>query len=281
MSNSANPLKQFFRQPAIYLRLPSNGEFWPENTLDADPQQEIPVYPMTAIDEITYRTPDALYNGSAVVSVVQSCIPAIRNAWAMPAIDLNAVLISIRIASSGHGLDVTSRCPNCGHEEDYTADLRTMLAALKSADFATQMEVNGVEVFFRPMTFEEQNNINVRQFEQQRNIVMLNSNTEIPQEQKMNLMQATLLELTQITSQALSYSIAAVRTPGAVVTEREFILEWINNCDRTVFERLRDHVINLRESTDIQPMHLECPECKHQYQQSVVLDSSSFFGAAS
>lgn len=60
MTQSANPLKQFFRQPAIYLRLPSNGDFWPAGSLQMTPNSELPVYPMTAIDEITYRTPDAL-----------------------------------------------------------------------------------------------------------------------------------------------------------------------------------------------------------------------------
>lgn len=72
MSQFANPLKQFFRQPAIYLRLPSNGDFWPDGAVDVPHNRELPVYPMTALDEITYRTPDALFNGQAVVTVIQS-----------------------------------------------------------------------------------------------------------------------------------------------------------------------------------------------------------------
>ena len=112
MTQSANPLKQFFRQPVIYLRLPSNGEFWPEGSLIMPANRELPVYPMTAIDEITYRTPDALYNGQAVINVIQSCIPNIRNAWGMPAIDTNAILVAIRIASYGHELEHSTRSPS-------------------------------------------------------------------------------------------------------------------------------------------------------------------------
>ena len=72
--SSNNPLTQYFRQPAIYVKLPSNGNFYPESSIDLAVNGEYPVLPMTAIDEITYRTPDALFNGQAVVSVIQSCL---------------------------------------------------------------------------------------------------------------------------------------------------------------------------------------------------------------
>ena len=67
---SDNPLKQYFRRPAVYLKLPSGGLGYPEGTIDMPDTGELPVYPMTAIDEITSRTPDALFNGTAVVEVI-------------------------------------------------------------------------------------------------------------------------------------------------------------------------------------------------------------------
>jgi hypothetical protein len=109
--NASNPLKAFFRQPALYVRLPSNGEGWPPGSLDMPVNRELPVLPMTAMDEITYRTPDALFNGSAVVSVIQSCFPNVKNAWQMPTTDLNTMLAAIRIASYGHDLEIETVCP--------------------------------------------------------------------------------------------------------------------------------------------------------------------------
>lgn len=281
MTNSANPLQQFFRQPAIYLRLPSDGEFWPDGSLDMPPNREIPVFPMTAIDEITYRTPDALYNGSAVVSVVQSCIPAIKNAWCIPNIDLNAILIAIRIASNGHDLEVSSKCPECENEQDYSADLRTMLGNLSKPDFATAIKSGDLEIFFQPLSFEAQNQVNIKQFEQQRTIVLLNSSGDMPEQDKIKLMQDTLIMLTRITTDALAYSIAAIKTPDALVTDRNFIHEWLENCDRTLFNSLRDHIVKLRETTDVQPMSLKCPSCGHEYKQNIMLDAASFFEFAS
>jgi hypothetical protein len=59
-----NPLTQYFRQPAIYIRLPSQGKFYPPSALNMPPNGELPILPMTSNDEITYRTPDALFNRS-------------------------------------------------------------------------------------------------------------------------------------------------------------------------------------------------------------------------
>jgi hypothetical protein len=106
-----NPLRQYFRQPAIYIRLPSGGEFYPPGTLDMPPNQELPVLPMTAVDEITYRTPDALFNGSAMVNVIQSCVPNIRDAWAIPAMDVDSILVGIRVASYGHSYGIDQSMP--------------------------------------------------------------------------------------------------------------------------------------------------------------------------
>ena len=116
MSQTSNPLRQFFRQPAVYIKLPSDGQFWPDKAISMTDNRELPVLPMTAIDEITYRTPDALFNGQAVISVIQSCIPAIKNAWDMPGMDTNAVLVAIRIASYGHAMRISSTCPFCKTE---------------------------------------------------------------------------------------------------------------------------------------------------------------------
>ena len=71
MTQSANPLKQYFRQPAIYLRLPTGGKYWPPGSIELTHNGEFSVYPMTAIDEITYRTPDALFNGQENTVEVQ------------------------------------------------------------------------------------------------------------------------------------------------------------------------------------------------------------------
>jgi len=280
MTQSVNPLKQFFRQPAIHLRLPSQGEFWPPGSLNYPATKELPVYPMTAIDEITYRTPDSLYNGQAVINVIQSCIPNIRDAWQMPVVDLNAVLVAIRIASYGHSMEIVSTCPACNTDSEYTLDLRTVLDKLRCGNFHQEITHGDLSIAFRPMTYEHQNISNQNQFEQQKRIQVVQT-SDLSDAEKITELNNSLKTITELTIEALKWSIASIRTPPALVTEPEHIHEFINNCDRSLFNTIKNHIIGLREGSEIQPLDLECPECHNKYRQQLTMDQTSFFADAS
>ena len=275
-----NPLKQYFRQPAIYIKLPSNGKFYAPGSLDMPPNNELPVYPMTAIDEITYRTPDALFNGSAVVNVIQSCVPNIRNAWEIPSMDVDTILVSIRIASYGHQMDFETKCPSCGHECEHTLDLRSVIDQIRAPNYDQSMRHGDIELYFRPMTYKNLNDNNLAQFEEQR-ILQGMTTDELPDADKMGRLTEALKKLNDITVKALSQSIGAVKTPDALVTEPEYIEELLNNCDRNLFNQIRDYIIEIKTQGEMRPFQLECLECHHQYDQMITLDLANFFGVAS
>jgi len=96
-----NPLAGYYRQPKIYLDLPSKGNYYTQGSLDVSEDGRYPVYAMTAKDELMYKTPDALMNGQATVEVIKSCIPSIKDPWKMPSLDVDACLVAIRIATYG------------------------------------------------------------------------------------------------------------------------------------------------------------------------------------
>lgn len=280
MTQSSNPLRQYFRQPAIYLRLPSGGTHWPDGSIDIPPNGELPILPMTAIDEITYRTPDALFNGQAVVDVIHSCVPNIKNAWATPSPDMNALLTAIRIASYGHNLEINSSCPACTAQAEYGIDLRTVLDQLKSPDFTVPIISGDLEIRFHPVDYKTQNVANQAQFDQQKMMQIL-PGTDLDDSEKLLKLQEVLMRITELTVEAVKWSISSIRTPTAFVTEPEFFKEFLTNCDRELFSKIRDHVIGLRTATDLKPMSIKCTECEHEYQQTLTLDMSSFFAPAS
>ena len=280
MSQSANPLKQYFRQPAIYLRLPSDGNFWPRGAINLPPNKEFPVLPMTAIDEITYRTPDALFNGSAVVNVIQSCIPDIKDAWNMPGSDFNSVLVAIRIASYGHEMEINSQCPECSNEDEYSLDLRVILDSLQMPDYATPLKEGDLEITFQPMSYREQNETNVKQFEQQRLLQVVPS-SELIEDQKLEMLNTALKTITELTISALKWNIGSIRTPQALVTDPDHIEEFLRNSDRKLFAKIRDLIIEKRMLSEFKPVQIKCNNCGHEYRQSVTLDQTSFFAPAS
>jgi hypothetical protein len=280
MSQTHNPLKQFFRQPSIYLKLPGDGKYWPAGSLEMPINGELPVYPMTAIDEITYRTPDALFNGQAVINVVQSCVPAVKNAWHIPNVDLNALLIAIRIASYGHEMEVASTCPSCDHQQDYVVDMRSMLDQVHCPDYEKTMPFGDLEIMFKPVDYKQQNETSMAQFEQQKILAML-PQSSLSDDEKMSRLNAALKEITELTIVVISRSIAAIKAPGTVVTDPEHIEEFLRNCDRNVYNQVRDHVVELNQATQLDSMNVDCVECHHKYEQPMNLDMASFFDSAS
>ena len=278
--NENNPLRQYFRQPAIYIELPSQGKFYPQGALNMPQTNKLPVYPMTAIDEITYRTPDALFNGQATVNVIQSCVPDIKNAWSIPSMDVDTVLVSIRIASYGHEMGFSTQCPACQHVSDQAIDLRNVLDSMRPVDYAKPITSGDMEIYFRPMSYQNMSDNNKLQYENQKMLQNIpdGAGTDVD---KMSALSKALQEVTAMTVKALAQSIAMVKTPTAMVSEPEFIEELLKNCDRKLFNEIRDYIVTNKAQSEMQPIKLTCPECKHEYQQTVTLDMSSFFEPAS
>jgi len=278
--NENNPLRQYFRQPAIYIELPSQGKFYPQGALNMPQTNKLPVYPMTAIDEITYRTPDALFNGQATVNVIQSCVPDIKNAWGIPSTDVDTVLVSIRIASYGHEMGFSTQCPACQHVSDQAIDLRNVLDSMRPVDYAKPITSGDMEIYFRPMSYQNMSDNNKLQYENQKMLQNIpdGAGTDVD---KMSALSKALQEVTAMTVKALAQSIAMVKTPTAMVSEPEFIEELLKNCDRKLFNEIRDYIVTNKAQSEMQPIKLTCPECKHEYEQTVTLDMSSFFEPAS
>lgn len=277
MTNPTNPLQRFFRQPAIYIRLPSQGRSWPAGSLEVTANGEYPVYPMTAIDEITYQTPDALFNGEAVASVISSCIPHVRDAWAAPAIDLDTMLIAIRIASYGHDMDIDVQCPKCAHEETLTADLRRLMDSMRTPDYSKPLILGDLQIYFRSLNYREITQNALNQFEQQKTMQVI-TDSEAPEQDKIQRLNTMMRQLVEVTVRTLTESIGQIRTPDAQIDDSQFIAEFLTNCDKKMFTQIREHVVGLKEVSEIRPMSVTCSSCSNQYQQTFTLDMSRFFG---
>ena len=277
---NSNPLSQYFRQPAVFIRLPSLGKFYATGALEPTENNEYPVLPMTTLDEITYRTPDALFNGQAVISVIQSCVPNIKNAWSMPAMDIDTVLTAIRIATYGHELDLSVTCPACNDETEYSADLRVVMDNIKTPDYTNFLLFGDLEIYFQPMSYKQMNQNSMTQFEEQKALQMLQDGTG-DDNVRLNQLSEVLKKITTVTTRALAQNIALIKTPTAAVTDINHIDEWLANCDRQTYGRIRDHIVDNKAKGELQPLSIQCTECQHEFKQAFTLDMTNFFAAAS
>jgi hypothetical protein len=270
-----NPLKQYFRRPAIYLKLPSGGKYYPQGTLDMPVNGEVPVYPMTAVDEITTKTPDALFNGSAVVEIIKSCIPSIKDPWEIPLIDVDPILVAIRTATNGNNMDITSKCPACEEEASYGINLGNLLGTLQKGKYDEPLVLQDLTFKFKPLAYKQINKINQVQFEIQ-TVVMGLDNIEDENLRKQKSTE-TMQKLNDLSVSLVSETIESITTPSAVVSEKAFIIDFLKNCEKQTFESLRNYAIKMRESSEIKPLKMKCIHCQHEYDQSLILNPTDFF----
>ena len=278
----ANPLQKYFRQPKIYINLPSNGAYYPAGAIEMTETGELPVFPMTAKDELTMKTPDALLNGQATVDLIKSCVPNIKDPWKMPSIDLDAVLIAIRIASYGETLEITTKIPKIGDERDYGIDLRIILNKLVSVEFENQITVGDMNINIRPLTYEEFTKSSLKTFEEQR-IFRLVNNTEIPEEEKLVKFNESFKKLTNLTVDMMIHSIHSIELEDDSVTDREHITEFVQNSDKMFFSSVRKHLEKEKTKFQIEPLTVQTTEEEQErgapatFEVPITFDQSNFF----
>lgn len=281
---AVNPLSKFFRIPAIYFSLPSGGKYWPEGSLDMPENGELAVFPMTNRDEIMIRTPDALMNGTGVTDVIQSCVPAIKDAWKMPSIDVDAVLVAMRIASYGHTMDFTSKCPACGEEHDYAIDLRHMLESIRSPDFDKGLDLGIIKVRFRPQKYWESNFANKTTFEIRKLQQALEALPEDEEnEEKTRALTEQLMKVNDINHKimAASTDYIEIADSGERVNDPAFIEDFYSQVDRKTFDAIQKEISRIQEEGAVKPIPVACASCGNPIDITILFDYSNFFVAGS
>jgi hypothetical protein len=276
----ANPLANYFRQPKLYLRLPSHGKFYPEGALDKSEIDEYPVYAMTAKDELMFKTPDALMNGQATVEVIKSCVPAIKNPWQMPSLDLDAVLIAIRMATFGEQMEMHATCPSCQHFNDFTLNLVHYLDKIADTEYQTEINVPPLTIHIRPYSYKEISRTAMKGLEQQKIFNIVNSE-DMPDEEKIQKFGDSFVKLTELTVDVVAGCVTKISTPDGDVDDLESIKEFIGNAPSNVFNAVNDRIMDMKEQLTLKAQDVECSECKNQWNVEVTMDQTNFFGKGS
>ena len=281
-SMEANPLKKYFRQPKVYLTLPSKGKFYTDGTLNLPENGELPVYAMTARDELTMKTPDALLNGQATVEMIKSCIPSIVDPWQMPSIDLDASLIAIRIATYGDDMEITTKEPGTGEDKTFGVDLRQMLNKLVTVEYENVVTINDMQVTIRPLSYREFTDSSLKTFEEQGIFALVNDET-MPDEEKLGKFNQSFKKLTDLTITVLAKSIHSIQIGDTTVSDREHIDEFIKNTDKEFFKFITDHLDIQRAKFSLEPIQVKSSKedieagAPAEWEIPITFDQSNFF----
>ena len=279
-----NPLTMFMRQPKIYIRLPSNGMYWPAGSLQIPETGEYPVYSMTAKDELMLKVPDALMNGQAIVDVIQNCVPNIKNAWDIPSIDLDVILIAIRLATYGEKM-VTPITIGEDFEMEYSVDLRNVMDSLMSQiQWDPIVPINqDLTVYVRPINYKQLTQSAIQSFETQKLLQIANDET-LSEDDKVVIFQNSFKKLTEVTVGMIGASIYKVDSSNGSTENPTFIKSFIENADKDIFNTVQQRIEQLKELNSIKPIVVTVTdEMKEKgitgdtIEIPLVFDASTFF----
>lgn len=276
---SNNPLKQFFRKPGIWIKLPSQGKFYAERPADLNDMGEIPVYPLTAKDELLLKNADSLLNGNALTQLVNSCAPSIKDPTNMPSIDLDAILVAIKRCTYGEKMDVATQC-DCDEKttNEVSIDLNHLIAGITVLEDEPPIEhESGVKIFTKPITVNHLLKLNWVQYEQVRNL-QLAEQQNLSEKEKLDILSKSYEALTSESINVVSSSIDTVLLPdGSVVKDRAMIEEWVRDLSKPEYSKLETSIMNTNSKGVSKEFNVQCQKCGKVYKSSIDLNPTTFF----
>lgn len=274
-----SPLKKYRRQPKLFIDLPSKGNFYPQGAVYNDTFTQLAVFSMTPSDDILFKTPDALITGNATANTITSCIPSILDPWSVPSIDIDTLLVSIRLATYGPDISVSSTCPHCKNENTYDIPLQSFIDHFNSLEYNDTLKVDDFVIKTRPLTYKEytENQKQIVAFQRALNIQA----PSIEDEKQRNEYQENVVkQIAEANLKIMVISITSVEINGEVETDLQEIVNWISGTDAKIFHALKNHSEQNVAAWRTPPHKVICGNEKCEKEHSIIirLDQSDFFG---
>ena len=283
MTENANPLNKYFRQPAIYVSLPSKTDY-PTEVVTKSATGEIGIMPMTAKDEIRFKTPDALMNGQGVVDVLESCVPDINDAWQIKSYDLDTLLVAIRIATYGETMSISFTVPVINEQVEHSINLPAILDEIQKVQVQSVITLkDGLKIKVRPLTYREMTSTSLRTFQEQKMYSAV-QDSQLADDEKAKRFNEAFKKLTDLNSEILLKNIESITMADeTVITDATHIKEFVDNANAKVIKEIETKLMDLRSQGAVKPLKMKATEdqikrgAPTSYEVPVTFDSSNFF----
>lgn len=253
-----NPLLKNKRIPSQTFRIPSRGLFYKNGELDGEVSDgEILINPMTTQDDIYMKTPDMLYQGTAVTTVLSRCCPQILKPAELLTIDVDYILTCLRKISYGAYITITFNhgCKDNAEDHEYNISTDHLLTNTKELTNEFHEKYNltissGELVKLKPPTFGELLKLN-----------QIRTDT------------MKVEEMIDHTFNAYTFLIESV--DGCV--DKEHILEWLKNTNIGVLDEIVNHIEVISDwGTDF-THKIKCKDCGETIDLPMPVNPVTFF----
>jgi len=289
MADNTNPLAGHFRSPKLYTALPSLGRYYSSDIVEMPETGELPVYPMTAKDELIMKNPDALLNGEAIAQVVASCIPQIKQPRKLLSNDIDALLIAIQGATYGDDMEVSGTCDKCSEQITSVVSVEGALGTMTKLEDSYKFSTDtGLLVEIKPFSYETSVKAGVANFRSERS---LQSVAEITDEvERIHAFNSSFIELSQLNFDIMVDSVASITIQepegdNIVVDDVNNIREFLENCESKVGKQIEEFITEISGIGVQKNILMSCEKCgteeePYEFEAQVNFNPVNFFTAS-
>ena len=262
--------------PGVYVSLPSKGK-WYTGNLELSADGELEVFPLKARDELRLKSPDALFNGEALVSVLENVVPGIPNIIDMPLADQNTIMCGSYLVTYGNDYTLSITCPECKSVKEYGVDLDKMLTQSKDYLPENVISTTKYKIYLKPSNLKTRNIIAMNQFESNVQQAQLETNnTDVDRIKALTaIYERTLTQNFELITSMIEYVID--KNSGEKITDFNKISEIADNLTKRSYDKLFECAATMNEAGVDSTINVACTDCKHEFASTVNLDPTSFF----
>ena len=259
-----NPLSKYFRKPTYYMSIPTRGVFNPE--IPQTILDEIPILPMTAIDEISMKNPDELLNGEALINLIKSCVPSIPNPRKLCNVDVEALYMGIQHATYGNEMTHNHKCSECGEISEFSIDISYIINRFPELSAVEPVEYNELKIHVKPPTVESVTRLALIELEQKRLIRFLQEQQETIEEADETELAKNFYKgfrkIAEHNVDLLANTIGHIETPEGDIDDYNAICEFLENIPTDTVNEINERVQGLiSKPEDMNKFEFTCPEC--------------------
>jgi hypothetical protein len=281
-------MARFNKMPPETFRLPSGGVTYTNGELDEEVVNgEVLVYPMTTVDEITMRSPDMLFQGSAIEKVFQRCMPQIKKPMDLLSNDVDYLLVCLRMVTYGSELDIYWNCPKCGNDKEIIPESSTdehRIDQRREGEESSYTELVNVKPTYQ---------INLNKF--LRDTVPFDPNLDdykftVATGEEIELRPSTFKEMLTL----FQYDMTKIETPEEMadfiidtllsviksvngVTNKEHIREWALACEAPVIDEMQEYIQVANDWGTSKEYEFKCKKCSYESKTEIPLNPIHFF----
>jgi hypothetical protein len=255
-----NPLLEKLKKkmPGATFRLPSRGLFYRDGELDSEVDNgEVVVYPMNTLNELHMRSPDMLFQGTAVMETIRNCVPQVLKPEKLIASDVDFLLTCLRKVSYGPVLPITHKCRFCD-------------AAPKEHEISIDQFINGAkeitEEIYEKMT------VTVDDY-----AIRLKPCLYLEMVKLLQLSTTVDLDTAEQVSEMLDTTLLSIIRSVDGIKDKDMILQWLQKMPRQLKEDLSAKVESINQWGVEFTYSVTCPKCNKPAEHATSLNPTSFF----